>query len=166
MSDSFKAAPALGPNLSSRTARVRAVIAELTSFQNPDGGFAARLESDHRWQGSTATATMIAPTTFYSGLESDVAVNLDYIIKVQQPDGGWDPNWSWSEVNASAWQAALKEIRASLTLQNLRKLQAFHRIEGRLASTSSLISSALRAPANSVPGDSPAKRRTSRVMCA
>lgn len=35
------------------------VIAELTKFQNPDGGFATYLESDSRWTGSTPMATRV-----------------------------------------------------------------------------------------------------------
>jgi hypothetical protein len=82
--------------------------------------------------GIQPTSYVEAPASpFYSGLEADVAVNLDYIVSMQRTDGGWDPNWSWSDVNPSAWQAALKEIRASITLQNLEKLTAYQRIEGR-----------------------------------
>jgi hypothetical protein len=80
----------------------------------------------------------IQPTTFVEGpdspfyleLEQLIAANLDYIVSMQRPDGGWNPNWSWSDVDASAWQVALKEIRASVTLQNLTKLRAYHRIAG------------------------------------
>ena len=36
------------------------VIAELAKFQNPDGGFAAVLESDSRWSGSTPNGTRVA----------------------------------------------------------------------------------------------------------
>jgi hypothetical protein len=36
------------------------VIAELTKFQNPDGGFATYLESDSRWTGSSPNGTRVA----------------------------------------------------------------------------------------------------------
>jgi prenyltransferase/squalene oxidase-like repeat protein len=36
------------------------VIAELSKFQNPDGGFATYLESDSRWTGSSPNGTRVA----------------------------------------------------------------------------------------------------------
>ena len=65
---------------------------------------------------------------FYVGLEDAVAANLDYVIGKQEGDGGWEPNWSWEEKNAAAWAIAKKEWRGRLTLENLEKLEAFHRI--------------------------------------
>lgn len=41
-----------------------AVLIELAKFQNSDGGFAAYLESDNRWTGSSPMATMIALRIF------------------------------------------------------------------------------------------------------
>jgi hypothetical protein len=65
---------------------------------------------------------------YYLEMEEAVAANLDYVIEKQQADGGWEPNWSWEEKNAAAWAIAKKEWRGELTLENLEKLDAFHRI--------------------------------------
>ena len=64
----------------------------------------------------------------YPGLENEVAVQLDYIIANQQPDGGWALNWSWERSDPAAWELAKKEWRGTVALENLRKLEAFHRL--------------------------------------
>jgi hypothetical protein len=94
----------------------------------------AVVRDPQQWKnyGIQPTTFVAAPESpFFAGLEADISANLDYILATQKADGGWDPNWSWSDVNASAWELARREWRAALTLQNLKKLQAFHRISGR-----------------------------------
>jgi len=65
---------------------------------------------------------------FYPEMEDAVSVNLDYVIEKQEADGGWEPNWSWEEINPAAWAVAKKEWRGRLTLESLEKLEAFRRI--------------------------------------
>jgi Prenyltransferase and squalene oxidase repeat len=65
---------------------------------------------------------------FYPGMEKAVAANLDYLISTQTPDGGWGLTWSWEDRNPGAWKVAQKEWRGVVSLENLQKLQAFHRI--------------------------------------
>jgi hypothetical protein len=64
----------------------------------------------------------------YVGLENEVAVHLDYLIANQQSDGGWALNWSWEKTDPAAWDLARKEWRGTVALQNLKRLEAFHRI--------------------------------------
>lgn len=65
---------------------------------------------------------------FYPEMESSVSANLDYIISTQKSDGGWGLTWSWEDRNPAAWKIAEKEWRGVVALENLKTLQAFHRI--------------------------------------
>jgi hypothetical protein len=65
---------------------------------------------------------------FYPEIETAIGANLDYIISTQKSDGGWGLTWSWEERNPPAWKLAEKEWRDVVSLENLRTLQAFHRI--------------------------------------
>jgi hypothetical protein len=65
---------------------------------------------------------------FYPGMEEAVGANLDYIISTQKSDGGWGLTWSWENRNPTAWKVAEKEWRGVVALENLKTLQAFHRI--------------------------------------
>lgn len=65
---------------------------------------------------------------FYPKMESSVSANLDYIISTQKSDGGWGLTWSWEDRNPAAWKIAEKEWRGVVALENLKTLQAFHRI--------------------------------------
>lgn len=65
---------------------------------------------------------------FYPEMEKAVGANLDYIISTQKSDGGWGLSWSWEDRNPTAWKVAEKEWRGVVALENLKTLQAFHRI--------------------------------------
>jgi hypothetical protein len=65
---------------------------------------------------------------FDPGMETEIGENLDYVIRTQKEDGGWVPNWSWEKVDPVAWRQAEREWRGVLTLENLKRLEAFHRI--------------------------------------
>jgi hypothetical protein len=64
----------------------------------------------------------------YPGLENEVALHLDYLIAKQESDGGWALNWSWEKSDPAAWELAKTEWRGTVALENLKKLQAFHRL--------------------------------------
>lgn len=66
---------------------------------------------------------------FYPEMKTLIDANLDYIISTQKPDGSWGLTWSWEERNHAAWKLAEKEWLGVVTLENLRRLDAFHRIE-------------------------------------
>jgi hypothetical protein len=65
---------------------------------------------------------------FYAGMEKEISVNLNYVVGKQEADGGWGLNWSWEKNDPAAWEIAKKEWRGVVTLENLEKLEAFHRI--------------------------------------
>jgi len=65
---------------------------------------------------------------FYPEMEKVVGANLDYIISTQKSDGGWGLTWSWEDRNPTAWKLAEREWRGVVALENLKTLQAFHRI--------------------------------------
>lgn len=66
---------------------------------------------------------------FYPEMKAIIDANLDYIISMQKSDGSWGLTWSWEERNRAAWKVAEKEWLGVVTLENLRRLDAFHRIE-------------------------------------
>lgn len=55
--------------------------------------------------------------------------NLDYETRKQGRDGSWKPFWSWGDAYPEDWQAAKQEWSAILTLDMLKILEAFRRIE-------------------------------------
>ena len=62
-------------------------------------------------------------------LEEAVDRNLDYAIEHQQADGAWWPNWSWGDTFPEAWPTAEREWKGVITVDTLRQLQAFGRLE-------------------------------------
>lgn len=60
---------------------------------------------------------------------AEIPLNLDFVIEQQGADGTWGPAWSWSERWPEAWKQAENDWRGVLTLDNLRVLKAFGRIE-------------------------------------
>jgi hypothetical protein len=61
--------------------------------------------------------------------EAIIAANLDYVIKHQAADGAWHPNWSWDFVDAAAWAESDRAWQGILTLNKLRTLRDYDRIE-------------------------------------
>ncbi|MEM1445645.1 MAG: hypothetical protein AAGF84_06285 [Planctomycetota bacterium] len=55
--------------------------------------------------------------------------NLDFVVEQQQDDGSWRPTWEWGRYE-NDWPKAEREWAGHLTLQNLKLLSAFGRIEG------------------------------------
>jgi hypothetical protein len=66
---------------------------------------------------------------FAGAFEKEIPQNLDFLIESQGEDGTWTPNWSWGDQWQDAWEQAKREWSGVLTLENLRKLRAFGRIE-------------------------------------
>ena len=62
-------------------------------------------------------------------LADEVAMNLDFEIEQQGEDGAWSPSFSWGDQYPEAWQIARREWQARITLNTLRVLRDFGRIE-------------------------------------
>ncbi|MDF1512486.1 MAG: hypothetical protein P1S60_01625, partial [Anaerolineae bacterium] len=59
----------------------------------------------------------------------DTEKNLEDAIEQQADDGSWQPNWSWGNLYPETCERARIAWSGVLTVQNLRHLSNFHRIE-------------------------------------
>jgi hypothetical protein len=66
---------------------------------------------------------------YYAALRDAVDANLNYLIGEQAADGSWAPTWSWGDVFPDVWPLARREWQGVLTLDALRTLRAFGRVE-------------------------------------
>ena len=64
-----------------------------------------------------------------AGLKDEVSMNLDFEIEQQGEDGSWSPNFSWGDQYPEAWQTAKKEWQSRFTVETLKTLRDFGRIE-------------------------------------
>ena len=64
-----------------------------------------------------------------AGLKDEVEMNLDFEIEQQGEDGAWSPNFSWGDQYLEAWQTAKKEWQSRITVDTLKTLKDFGRIE-------------------------------------
>lgn len=62
-------------------------------------------------------------------LGSAIEANLDYLIRTQGPEGAWSPHWNWGGTFPEAWPKAKRQWQAVLTLNYLRTLRSYGRIE-------------------------------------
>jgi len=67
-------------------------------------------------------------SVFAEFFADSIDANFDFLLDQQQADGCWCPNWSWAGEFPGAWKKAEVEIKAELTLKNLRQLAAFKRL--------------------------------------
>lgn len=65
---------------------------------------------------------------YYDRFAKYLAIDLDQLVQQQGEDGAWAPNWSWGRFDAE-WQQARQDWKGVLTLNHLRTLRAFERIE-------------------------------------
>ncbi|MCB8942444.1 MAG: hypothetical protein H6658_01585 [Ardenticatenaceae bacterium] len=93
----------------------------------------ATIETDPaQWGGYTPKplAYIHHPDSPFASLMPEaIAANLDDVITRQQPDGSWPPPWSWAESYPQAWAQAQNEWAGILTLNTLKQLRAFDRLE-------------------------------------
>ena len=64
-----------------------------------------------------------------AGLKDEVEMNLDFEIEQQGEDGSWSPNFSWGDQYPETWQKAKKEWQSRFTVDTLKTLRDFGRIE-------------------------------------
>lgn len=93
----------------------------------------ATVETDPtKWSGYTPKplAYIHHPKSpFASLMPAALAANLDDTITRQQDDGSWPPPWSWADNYPEAWAQAKNDWAGILTLNTLKQLQAFGRLE-------------------------------------
>ena len=61
--------------------------------------------------------------------KDEVEMNLDFEIEQQGADGSWSPNFSWGDQYPETWQKAKKEWQSRFTVETLKTLRDFGRIE-------------------------------------
>ena len=61
--------------------------------------------------------------------KDEVEMNLDFEIEQQDEDGSWSPNFSWGDQYPETWQKAKKEWQSRFTVETLKTLKDFGRIE-------------------------------------
>ncbi len=61
--------------------------------------------------------------------KEEVEMNLDFEIEQQGGDGSWSPNFSWGDQHPETWQIAKKEWQSKFTVDTLKTLRDFGRIE-------------------------------------
>ncbi|MEM8875609.1 MAG: hypothetical protein AAGD32_15290 [Planctomycetota bacterium] len=91
----------------------------------------ARLDPT-QWSEYSAQPVWFArrPGTAMAGAFGDsLEANLDFVIEQQRADGSWRPMWRWGRYE-DVWSTAEREWSGHLTLQNLKLLAAFGRING------------------------------------
>ncbi len=62
-------------------------------------------------------------------LEDEVQMNLDFEVEQQDEDGSWSPNFSWGDQYRETWPTARREWQGRITVDNLKVLRNFGRIE-------------------------------------
>lgn len=85
------------------------------------------------WQGYSLRPLDVISrpdSPFLPGLEAAVSANLDFEIDSQNADGSWTPAWSWGDSYPDVWAQARQEWAGAITINKLRRLQRFQRIEG------------------------------------
>jgi len=85
----------------------------------------------YEWSDYCAPPLKLAPTP--ESITSDVLADclpphLDYLIENQDAEGFWDVTWSWSDY-PEEWEATKVEWRGVLTLETLKYLEVFGRLE-------------------------------------
>ncbi|RKP53212.1 hypothetical protein D7Z26_15915 [Cohnella endophytica] len=65
---------------------------------------------------------------YYSKYADVLPGDLDRLIESQSAEGCWSPNWAWGRYD-EAWETAKMEWQGVLTLQALRTLRNFGRLE-------------------------------------
>ncbi len=62
-------------------------------------------------------------------LKDEVEMNLDFEIEQQGEDGSWSPTFSWGDQHPETWQTTKKEWQSRFTVETLKTLRDFGRIE-------------------------------------
>jgi hypothetical protein len=84
---------------------------------------------DRNGYGATPLQVVDSPkSSYYDKYLELIPLELDNLINQQSEDGSWEPNWSWYQFEEE-WLTAKEEWKGILTLNALRILRNFKRIE-------------------------------------
>lgn len=79
--------------------------------------------------GATPLQVVDSPrATYYEKYKQLIPAELDSLIQEQTEEGAWEPSWLWHQYE-DVWLAAKEEWKGVITLQALRTLRNFDRIE-------------------------------------
>ena len=84
------------------------------------------------WRGYGLQPLDVATTPaspFAAAMGAALDLNLIFRMAQQDDDGAWRPAWSWGDSYAAAWPAARQAWSGVLTVNALRTLAAFDRLE-------------------------------------
>lgn len=84
-----------------------------------------------QWSQYCTPPLKLAPTPqsiTAASLEDCLPTHLDYLIDNQSPEGYWDVTWTWKDY-PEEWEMAKREWCGVLTLDALRSLRAFGRLD-------------------------------------
>jgi hypothetical protein len=116
-------APHLSPGLRRRLLELIVPIAQESVGHGPAD-----------WDGYGLKPLALAPrpdAALAPALAGAVDAHLDHLVATQADEGAWWPQWSWGDdVFPDAWAASRVAWAGMLTLDALRQLRAFGRIEG------------------------------------
>lgn len=79
------------------------------------------------WTGYCLTPIQVAESpasVYYNLLGESVQLYLGHLLSKQQEDGSWSPPWGWGQFE-DVWPQAEREWKGVLTLEALRRLQAY-----------------------------------------
>ncbi|MEM1212249.1 MAG: hypothetical protein AAGI68_08105 [Planctomycetota bacterium] len=65
---------------------------------------------------------------YHDTFRDAVALNLDWLIETQQPDGAWSPHWSWGPDGGEAWEQSKRDWQGHLIVKHLKTFHAFGRL--------------------------------------
>ncbi|WP_054958471.1 hypothetical protein [Paenibacillus dakarensis] len=84
---------------------------------------------DRKEYGATPLQIINHPNArYYSEYEDVISKELDALIDEQTDEGSWEPNWNWYRFEEE-WEMAKEEWKGIITLNNLKILRNFQRIE-------------------------------------
>ncbi|MEM6392653.1 MAG: hypothetical protein AAF797_07770 [Planctomycetota bacterium] len=66
---------------------------------------------------------------YHDTFKDAVALNLDWLIDNQQPDGSWTPPWSWGPEGSEAWAQAKRDWEGHIIVKQLIRFRAFGRLK-------------------------------------
>ena len=116
-------APHLSPALRRRLLELIVPVAQESVGHGPED-----------WVGYGLKPLALAPrpdAALAPALAGAVDAHLDHLVAVQADDGAWWPQWSWGDgVFPDAWADSRLAWAGMLTLDALRQLHAYGRIEG------------------------------------